>query len=178
MNTDDFVAIDFETANDDHASACAVGVATVRGGAVVDTYSSLIRPPTTFFKYTGTHGLAAQTVAGAPTFADIWPEIQRRCGGGIVAAHKASFDMGVIAKCVAHYKLPRPSIQYVCTCRLARCLVPGLANYQLPTVAGHYGIALNHHEATSDAVACAELAIRLFRLAPPAALDGLVQRLA
>jgi DNA polymerase-3 subunit epsilon len=178
MNTDDFVAIDFETANDDHSSACAVGIATVKGGAVVDTYSSLIRPPTTYFKYTDTHGLTAQTVANAPTFADIWPEIQRRCGDGVVVAHVAKFDMDVIAKCVAHYKLPRPAIQYVCTCRLAQCLLRDAPNHQLHTLANHYGIPLNHHEATSDAVACAELAIRLFRLAPPAGLDGLVQRLA
>jgi DNA polymerase-3 subunit epsilon len=53
-----------------------------------------------------------------------------------------------------------------------------MPNHQLHTLAAHYGIPLNHHEATSDAAACAELAIRLFRVATPAALDGLVQRFA
>ena len=41
----DFTAIDFETANPARGSACAVGVAKVRDGAVIDSASWLIKPP-------------------------------------------------------------------------------------------------------------------------------------
>ena len=40
----DFAAIDFETANGRRTSVCSVGVVVVRGGEVVDTFYSLIRP--------------------------------------------------------------------------------------------------------------------------------------
>jgi DNA polymerase III subunit epsilon len=41
-----WVAIDFETANETRASACALGVAIVEAGEVIDRASWLIRPPT------------------------------------------------------------------------------------------------------------------------------------
>ena len=40
----DFTAIDFETANERRDSACAVGVVRVRGGQIVDSYYTLLRP--------------------------------------------------------------------------------------------------------------------------------------
>ena len=38
----DFVAIDFETANGRRSSGCCVGIVIVRGGEIVDKYYSLI----------------------------------------------------------------------------------------------------------------------------------------
>ena len=46
--------------------------------------------------------------------------------------------------------------------RLSRFLLPGLPNHRLSTLAALFGINLKHHQAQSDAVACAEIAIRLF----------------
>ena len=46
----DFAAIDFETANGRRTSVCSVGVVVVRGGEVVDTLYSLIRPRPTFLQ--------------------------------------------------------------------------------------------------------------------------------
>ena len=40
----DFAAIDFETANSEPSSVCAVGVVIVRNGEVVDSFYSLIQP--------------------------------------------------------------------------------------------------------------------------------------
>lgn len=39
-----FTALDFETANPNRSSACAVGLAKVRDGQVVDTFSTLVKP--------------------------------------------------------------------------------------------------------------------------------------
>ena len=39
-----FAAIDFETANEQPCSVCSVGVVVVRGGEIVDTFYSLIKP--------------------------------------------------------------------------------------------------------------------------------------
>ena len=39
-----FTAIDFETANEGRASACAVGVVRMRGGVIVESFETLLRP--------------------------------------------------------------------------------------------------------------------------------------
>lgn len=51
--TPDFVAIDFETADQGADSACAVGLVKVEGGRIVRSESHLIRPPrrTILFTY-------------------------------------------------------------------------------------------------------------------------------
>ena len=41
---DNFVAIDFETANFAQSSVCSVGLVIVKDGEIVDNYYSLIRP--------------------------------------------------------------------------------------------------------------------------------------
>jgi len=65
----DFTAIDFEAANSDRASACAIGVTTVRDGIIAGTESWLIRPHTgqeSFDKYAvRVHGITPEMTADA-----------------------------------------------------------------------------------------------------------------
>lgn len=163
---DHFVAIDFETANYNRDSACSVGLAVVENGQITDTFSSFIRPtPNTFDdKLIGIHGITPEAVRHAPTFAELWPEIQGRCRVGLIAAHNASFDVGVIHACTnALDDCWQPS-RYFCTYRMAQAMLPGLPNHKLATLANLFGIHLDHHVAASDAIACAEIGIRLQRL--------------
>ena len=164
-----FAAIDFETANPDPVSACAVGIALVRGDVITDTYSSLIRPMSGGFDkaFIAVHGITPDKVRNAPTFADIWPEIEHRCGDGLVVAHNAAFDVRILTSSTAECGLPCLAGQYLCTVQLARMLLPGLPNHKLRTLTSLFGIHLDHHNAASDAVACADLAVRLARLAGP-----------
>ena len=166
---DDFVAIDFETANSNRDSACSVGLVVVREGIVAETYASLIRPPMLDFNpmCVKKHGITPGAVKDAPRFADVWPEIERRCAHHVLVAHNASFDVGVLCACIAQAGCARASGRYICTLELARAVLPGLDNHRLCTLALVFGIPLRHHDAASDARACAEVAIRLFRLAGP-----------
>ena len=164
-----FAAIDFETANRDPLSACGVGIAVVRGGVLADTYSSLIRPVSLEFDkdFIAIHGITPDRVRQGPIFADIWPEIERRCSDGLVVAHNAAFDVGILLSCTADCGVPCLVGRYLCTVEVARALLPGLPNHKLKTLTNVFGIQIDHHDARSDAVACAELAIRLGRLAGP-----------
>lgn len=47
----DFVAIDFETANGRRSSVCSVGIVIVRGGEIVDKFYSLIQPAPNYYRY-------------------------------------------------------------------------------------------------------------------------------
>lgn len=159
-----FTAVDFETSAWKHDSACAVGAVQVRDGQIVDSYYSLLKPPPSpYWNYVETHGITREMVKDAPTFPEVWPRLMGLLAGGPLVAHNVGFDWDVLTQTLQHYRMPQPELDRVCTIRLARRGCPGLASYSLPAVAAHFGIALNHHHAASDAHACAEVVMRLWR---------------
>lgn len=164
-----FVAIDFETADKGPDSACSVGLVRVEDGRIVEKAVQLIRPPrfaegdlfnpAPDFEFTYIHGIKPDMVASAPTFAQAWPKLERLLKGAhFLAAHNAPFDNGVLTACCEAARLPKPAHRFVCTVRLARDTWK-LYPTKLPNVCQHLGIALNHHEALSDAEACAKIVI-------------------
>jgi DNA polymerase-3 subunit epsilon len=158
-----FVALDFETANHNADSACAVGLVRVQDGEVVGRDVWLIRPPSPRFVFTYIHGITWTDVAAAPTFGELWPELKARLKGvRFIAAHNAAFDRGVLRACCRTYGIPAPSRPFVCTVQLAR-RTWGVFPTRLPDVCRHLGIELNHHEALSDAHACAQIVLRAQR---------------
>ena len=157
--TDSFVAVDFEIANSRHDSACAVGLAACSGGRVVQSRSYLIRPPGRRFTFTGLHGLAWEDVREAPTFRDLWPTLRGWLAPArFVAAHNAKFDRRVLNACCARNRLRPPRKRFVCTVELAVAQwdVPSA---RLPDVCRRLDIPLRHHDAGSDALACARIVL-------------------
>ena len=59
--------------------------------------------------------------------------------------------------------LPIPAFHALCSVKLARVAWPQLERHKLDHVAAHFGIPLNHHDALSDARACAEITVRAFQ---------------
>jgi len=154
-----FVAIDFETANYAQDSACAVGLVKVVGGEIVDSVAYLIRPPTREFVFTSIHGLTWKHVAGAADFGALWPKLEPWLDGvDFLAAHNASFDRGVLNACRATYDIEGAQPIFRCTVAMAR-RAWNLRPTKLPDVCRHLGIALDHHDALSDAMACAKIVI-------------------
>ncbi|WP_229115201.1 exonuclease domain-containing protein [Bacteroides intestinalis] len=76
VNAYDFIAIDFETANDSRDSACQIGITTVKNGQIKDVKSWLINPESYFNSFnTMIHGITEKDVKDKPTFSELWPEI-------------------------------------------------------------------------------------------------------
>jgi len=75
-----------------------------------------------------------------------------------VAAHNASFDRRVLYACCDTYSIVRPKQTFVCTVKLSR-EVWNLYPTKLPNVCEYLGIGLDHHQALSDAEACARVII-------------------
>ncbi|MCC7487238.1 MAG: 3'-5' exonuclease [Burkholderiales bacterium] len=155
-----FAAIDFETANPSFDSACAVGIVVASGGAIVAREQFLIRPPDAWFCFTHIHGLAWEDVESAPGFDRVWPAVRRLLRGvAFLAAHNAPFDRGVLAACCARAAVNPPKLPFVCTVSLARATWR-IHPTKLPDVCSRLGIPLRHHEALSDAEACARIVLR------------------
>jgi DNA polymerase III subunit epsilon len=152
-----FLAIDFETANQSRDSACSLGLVRVEKSKIVHKAVHLIRPPSSDFMFTYIHGISWRDVASQPTFKDIWKDISPLFKGvEFLAAHNASFDASVLRACCQRYRIAAPDLPFTCTVNLARSLW-GVYPTKLPDVCRHLKIKLNHHEALSDALACAQI---------------------
>jgi DNA polymerase-3 subunit epsilon len=155
-----FVAIDFETAKYSPESACSVGLAKYRDGSLTDSFYSLIRPPVLYIRpdFTEIHGLTVEDVRDAPGFADIWSRLLPFIDGLPLAAHNASFDMGVLGAVLRWYDLPAPRLKYFCTLRLSRKAWPELKSHALTRLGETFGIVYNAHNALDDAKTCGAIA--------------------
>lgn len=159
----DFAAIDFETANRSGSSVCSVGVVIVKGGEIVDTYYSLIRPTPNYFSTftTRVHGLTRMDTDGERRFPEVWSEVEAKIHGLPLVAHNKAFDEGCLRSAFAAYGMEYPDYRFYCTLVASRRQLR-LRSYSLPYAAAACGYDLsNHHHALADAEACAAIAIKL-----------------
>lgn len=158
-----FVAIDFETANGSRTSVCSVGIVVVRGGEIADKFYSLIRPTPNYYTFwtTQIHGLTRADTDDAPTVPEVWAQIAPRIQGLPLVAHNRPFDEGCLKAVFAQYGMEYPYYEFHCTLRASRrCL--RLPNHQLHTVAAACGYDLTaHHNALADAEAAAVIALKI-----------------
>jgi len=154
-----FVAIDFETADRSLDSACAVALVRVEDWQITDRKYWLIRPPRKNFLFTYLHGISWNDVALEPSFQELWPSLYEFMETAkFLAAHNAEFDQSVLYACCRSARIPPPSLPFRCTVELAR-RVWKIYPTKLPLVCARLGIPLDHHDARSDAEACARIVI-------------------
>jgi len=148
---EDFTAMDFETAQSNPASICQVGLVRVVDGEVVEKVDRLVRPPNNFYfaKNVEIHGIQPIQTEDSPTFEVIWHEIKHLIEDQVVVAHNVGFDVGCLRSALAYYDEIQPDFEERCTRRI---FGRGLAY-----LSQKYKIPLQHHDALSDAHACAQL---------------------
>ena len=105
-------------------------------------------------------GISEESVSDAPSFPDVWKQIEPLMSSGLLVAHNAVFDLGVLQKCLRDYDIEwKPYVRYLCTVQMGRKLLPGIS-HRLNVLCDYYGIGLDHHQAASDSHACAEILLR------------------
>ncbi len=153
-----FVAIDFETAVNHHI--CSVGIVTVESGKIIEEYHALVQPPNNQYHWRNTevHGIRPEHTAKSPNFLQLYAEIEKRLLNKIVVAHNESFDRGVLRRSIKDYNLSTPLdllVKWDCTMKIYRA--KGYKPAKLSSCCAVHNIALKHHDALSDARACAKL---------------------
>lgn len=149
---DSFTAIDFETAQGYRWSICQVGLVRVENQIITEKISILVRPPKNYYwnKFIDIHGITPEQTAELPTFDLIWDQIEPFIRNQNVVAHNGfSFDFQCLKEKLAYYGISNPVFTGHCTYRIF--------GVNLAFLCKNYGIQLNHHDALSDAMACAEL---------------------
>jgi DNA polymerase-3 subunit epsilon len=153
--TTTFTAIDFETAQGFRHSICQVGLIRIENGIITNEINLLVQPPDNYYweKFIDIHGITPAKTANAPTFNQVWHKIEPFITGQNVVAHNGmNFDFPVLEKTLEHYGMHAPEYIKHCTYRLYKD--------NLASLCKEHEIPLNHHDALSDAKACAELFLR------------------
>ncbi len=156
-----FTVFDVETPNRMSNRMSAIGITVIEDGAITDNFYSLVNPET-HFDYFNTQltGISEETVWDAPTFPEVWTQIEPLMSNGLLVAHNAVFDMNVLKRCLHDYEIEwKPYARYICTVQMGRRLLPGM-RHKLNVLCDYYGICLDHHKADSDSRACAEILLR------------------
>ena len=149
---DSFTAIDFETSTASRTSICQIGLVRVENWKVTEQVSLLIQPPQNhyLYQYTRVHGIKAAHTKTAPTFDMAWSSMEPYITHQHVIAHNGfAFDFPVLRDTLLYYGLEVPPFQGHCTLKIYK--------RNLAFLCETYNIPLNHHDALSDAMACAKL---------------------
>lgn len=162
----DYVVVDTETTglSSENCDLIEVSALRVRGGDVVETFSTLVRPPWREVQRNGewTEGYVDDFIQGltgitdemlqdAPFPQDALPQVEKFLGDDLLLGHNVGFDMAFLYDSFQKY-LGRPcrndSLDHL---RIARKLLPELPHHKLGDVAAALGVPYEGaHRALND----------------------------
>jgi DNA polymerase-3 subunit epsilon len=158
MRNVNFIAIDFETAT--QKDACQLGIVIVEQGEIVDEKCFYIQPPENKYRKANilVHGIEPKDTENAPTFKELWPQIECYFTRRFIVGHNVRFDLDVLEHELEYYNINPPRfLGYECTCRLHD-------HMSLENACKFYDIKLEqHHDALADARASAEIFIEYLK---------------
>ena len=115
-----FIVFDVETPNRKNNRISAIGITVVEEGKISKEFYSLVNPEADFDYFNvKLTGISKSGVKDAPTFPELWQQIEPLFSDGMLVAHNASFDMNVLKNClfpnppVLHklFLLPHPPVE-------------------------------------------------------------------
>jgi len=144
-----------------------IAIVHVHGGVVSDVFETLVNPeraiPPAIVALTR---ITQEMVQGAPRFPAVSAQVVGQLRSRVFVAHNASFDWRFVSHEVQRSAGVTLMGERLCTVRLARCLLPHLPRRSLDSVTHYFGIEIGaRHRAAGDAIATAQVLVRLLRLA-------------
>ncbi len=163
--------IDFETTGRVATAARATEIGMIaldESLNEVARYQTLIRPPIKSDPQAArTSGITDSMLKSALPFADYWPDIVPFLDGRILVAYNTGFDMQILANELA--AMSREAYPpAVCAMKMAMRVFPKsmAGDHKLPTLAEHFNLHHDAHEALGDVLVTAELLKIMLAQAP------------
>jgi DNA polymerase III epsilon subunit family exonuclease len=165
-----FVVFDLETTGLAAASAriCEIGAARVERLEVTETLETLVSPGVPLPEPIGRlTGLSDEVLRHAPRIATAMGRFMEFAGDDVLVAHNARFDVGFVNRELERLTGKRLAATVIDTVPLARNLLRGrVKRMNLVSLAFFFGVSTTPcHRALPDALATAEVLIRLIGLA-------------
>ena len=177
-----FVVLDVETTGGSPTSASLTEVAAARyrGGELLATYQTFVRPDERIPPYiTSLTGISDAMVADAPRIGEMLPSFLEFLGGAVVVGHNVRFDLSFLNHALRSTGRERLANATVDTLALARRLVRDMVpNCKLGTLAAT--LRLPHqpsHRALTDVLATGDLLHALIERAGSYGIVGLEELL-
>lgn len=173
-----FLTIDFEVASRYEYSPCSVSIYEFNENGLKELLSTLINPGDVYFDpfLTELHGITKDMVVHAPTVENVMKDICKIIENRFVFAHNASYDISKLITGCDLYDINIPYFEYADSLMIAKRTWNGLVNYKLDTISEFLKIELNHHEATSDAIACGKIILAALKKYDVNKIDDLLEK--
>ncbi|HUL45256.1 MAG TPA: exonuclease domain-containing protein [Bacteroidota bacterium] len=162
VDTLDFLVVDVETTGlsaERGDRVCEVAAVKLRGGAVMDTFSTLVDPqrPISGGAF-AVNNISPQMLVDAPIFPEIAERLRALLENSVLVAYNAPFDLSFLQTEFQLSGAPRIKNPVVDALALARQLLPGLQRYTQENVARALGIPFPvRHRALEDTMVTARL---------------------
>jgi DNA polymerase-3 subunit epsilon len=157
-----FIALDVETANRNRGSISQIGLACVGLDGGMQTFATYIDPREDFAAFNiQLTGINAETVRGAPTFAQAWARLLPFLRGELIIQH-SGFDEKAINEACTLAGLPVPRLIWADSVKIARKAFPefrGNGGHGLGHLKEALGLEFHHHDSGDDARAAAEVVL-------------------
>lgn len=141
---------------------------TAGDGEIIESWSTLVNPGDGEVGLTSLHGITAEMVAVAPTFAQVLPELISILGDATFVAHHAVFDASFIAAESRRAGVQLPVMPGLCTYWLSRTVMHDMAKHKLGMLAQRFGIKNEmEHSASADAQVVVKLLPHLLSRSAP-----------
>lgn len=172
----EYVVVDVETTGSSPSRGdriTEIAAVQVRDGRIAGHFSTLVDPgrpiPPTITELTG---IDREMVEDAPPFEEVSDRVREELEGRVFVAHNVPFDWRFVTAEMRRARSLRPAGPRLCTLRLARRALPGLASKGLDSVTRYYGVEIgDRHRAAGDALATASVLLHLLDEADRRGLD-------
>lgn len=158
---EEYVVLDTETTGLNQWKDKIIEISLVKysHGEKVDEFSSFVNPMMPIPKQASSvNHITDSDVISAPSFSEIWTEIQRFFDGKVVIGHNVNFDLDMIESNMPS-NAKALQVQYIDTISLSKKAFPGRSSYRLESLAKDFEISDSQdHRAAADV----DLTVRLF----------------
>ena len=151
-----FAVIEADVANGQPSSICSLSVVIVKGGSVVKKYQRFVKPTPLSFdkKFMYMNYITKNDVKNAPSFPEVWSEIERDISGLPLVGYNPSFEEYCLEATFLAYDMKWPGLKFHDALKASRHLFDKeLYTKRLQTVAGASGTSATKEKCDSLSVA-------------------------
>ncbi|MBR1810755.1 MAG: ribonuclease H-like domain-containing protein [Clostridia bacterium] len=149
-----FVVLDLETTGRSpyYDSIIEIGALRIRNGKIIDTFSSLVKPPEEVSSFISQlTGITNEMLADAPLPKDIFPHAQAFIGNDIIVGHNINFDINFLYDWFVKILNEPVRNDFIDTLQIARKVLSSLPQHRLVDIAKEFDIKPNgFHRALCD----------------------------
>lgn len=170
----EFVVFDLETTGLSRFKdkITEIGAVRVKNGEIIEEFNELVNPekiiPEKVIELTG---ISNEMVMDKPKIDEILPKFLEFAGDAILVGQNSDFDIGFVKENSKQLNIEFSPI-YMDTLPMARALFSDMGRFSLDKIARKLNIpAFNHHRASDDARATAQIFIKMYAMIMDQDLD-------